>query len=127
MNFLIDNSLSPMFAESLRKAGHDSVQVRRYGIHKADDEVVFDRALEEVRVLVSAGTDFSALLAARQAAKPSVILFKRESAQRPDAQAALLLANLTTITDLLHQGSIIVFEEERLRGRLLPLVHSARS
>ncbi len=126
MNFLIDNSLSPVFAETLRMAGHDCVQVRRYGIHKADDEVIFDRAAEEVRVLVSAGTDFGTILAMRQAAKPSVILFGRESAQRPEAQADLLLANLSTISDLLQQGSIIVFEEGRLRSRLLPLLRSSR-
>jgi predicted nuclease of predicted toxin-antitoxin system len=90
VNFLIDNSLSPVFAENLRLAGHDSVQVRRYGIHKADDEVIFDRAAEEVRVLVSAGTDFGTILTTRQGAKPSVILFGRESAQRPEAQAGLL-------------------------------------
>ncbi len=126
MNFLIDNSLSPVFAETLRMAGHDSVQVRRYGIHKADDEVIFDRAAEEVRVLVSAGTDFGTILTTRQGAKPSVILFGRESAQRPEAQAGLLLANLSTISDLLYQGSIIVFEEGRLRSRSLPLLRSGR-
>lgn len=126
MNFLIDNSLSPTFAESLRMAGHDSVQVRRYGIHKADDEVIFDRAAEEVRVLVSAGTTFGTILATRQAAKPSVILFRRESAQRPEEQAGVLLANLSTITDLLNQGSVIVFEEGRLRSRALPILRSGK-
>ena len=81
MNFLIDSSLSPLVAEQLRLAGHDSIQVRRYGIHKADDEVVFARAAEEYRVLVSADTNFASILAARQAVKPSVILFRPANAQ----------------------------------------------
>jgi predicted nuclease of predicted toxin-antitoxin system len=113
-------------AEKLRQAGHDSVHVRRYGIHKADDQVLFDRAAQEVRVIVSADTDFAIILGTRQAAKPSVILFRRDSPRRPDAQVNLLLANLATIADLLERGSVIVFEEGRLLSRALPLLRSGK-
>lgn len=127
MNFLIDSSLSPLVAEQLRLAGHDSIQVRRYGIHKADDEVVFARAAEEYRVLVSADTNFASILAARQAAKPSVILFRREAPRRAEKQAALLLANMSTLTELLEQGSLVVFEDGHLRSRPLPLLQPRKS
>ena len=127
MNFLIDSSLSPLVAEKLRSAGHNSIQVRRYGIHKADDEVVFARAAEEYRVLVSADTNFASILAARQAAKPSVILFRRESPRRAEKQAALLLANMSTLTELLEQGSLVVFEDGHLRSRPLPLLQTHKS
>lgn len=120
MNFLIDNSLAPLLAEKLREAGHDSVHVRRYGIHKADDEVIFERASQEDRVLVSADTDFGAMLGSKQVAKPSVILIKRSSVRRPEAQARLLLANRPVIADLLDHGSIVVFDGARLRSRTLP-------
>ena len=126
MNFLVDHSLSPAVAEKLRQAGHDSVHVRRYGIHKADDEVLFDRAAQEVRVLVSADTDFATILATRQTTKPSVILFRRDTHRRPDAQARLLLANLPTISDLLDHGAIIIFEENRLLSRAAPLLRSGK-
>ena len=126
MNFLIDNSLSPAVAERLRQAGRDAVHVRRYGIHKADNEVIFARAAEEDRVVVSADTRFGVMLTARQAPRPSVILFRRESPRHPQAQAALLLANLETIAELLDQGSVIVFEEGRLRSRTLPILRSSR-
>jgi predicted nuclease of predicted toxin-antitoxin system len=126
VNFLIDSSLSPTLAEKLREAGHDSVHVRRYGIHKADDDVVFDRATQEERVLVSADTDFAAMLTGRQAVKPSVILLKRPSPRRPEEQASLILANKTVIADLLEQGSIIVFEEARLRARTLPILRGGK-
>ena len=122
MNFLIDSSLSPSLAEKLREAGHDSVHVRRYGIHKADDDVIFARAMQEERVLISADTDFAALLTRRQAPKPSVILLKRPSPRRPEEQAALILANCSAIAGLLDQGSIVVFEEGRLRTRMLPIM-----
>lgn len=126
MNFLVDHSLSPAVADKLRQAGHDSVHVRRYGIHRADDEVLFDRAAQEVRVLVSADTDFATILATRQTTKPSVILFRRDTHRRPDAQASLLLANLPTISDLLNHGAIIVFEENRLLSRAAPILRSGK-
>jgi predicted nuclease of predicted toxin-antitoxin system len=127
VNFLIDSSLSPALAEKLREAGHDSVHVRRYGIHKAEDEVIFDRATQEERVLVTADADFNALLAARQAAKPSVILFKRTTPRRPTEQAKLLLANRTVIADLLDRGCIIIFDDVRLRSRTLPILRSRKT
>jgi predicted nuclease of predicted toxin-antitoxin system len=126
VNFLIDSSLSPVLAEKLREAGHDSVHVRRYGIHKAEDEVIFDRATQEERVLVSADADFSSLLALRQAPKPSVILLKRPTPRRPAEQASLLLANRAVIADLLDRGNIIVFEEGRLRSRTLPMLRRGK-
>ena len=121
MNFLVDNSLSPVLAQRLRQAGRDAVHVRHYGLHKADDAVIFARAAEEDRVVVSADTQFISVLTMRQAVKPSVILFRGESPRHPQAQADLLLANLAAIADPLMQGSVVVFEDQRLRSRTLPI------
>ncbi len=77
-------------------------------------------------MVVSADTRFGVMLTARQAPRPSVILFRRESPRHPQAQAALLLANLETIAELLDQGSVIVFEDGRLRSRTLPIMRSSR-
>ncbi len=103
------------------------MHVRRYGIHKADDDVVFARATQEERVLISADTDFAAMLNGRQAVKPSVILLKRPSPRRAEAQASLILANRTVMADLLDQGSIIIFEEGRLRARTLPILRGNKT
>ena len=57
MKLLVDNALSPVLAELLRKAGHEAVHVRDIGLHHAADEDIFERAASEDFVLVTADTE----------------------------------------------------------------------
>jgi predicted nuclease of predicted toxin-antitoxin system len=63
VRFLVDASLSPSVVGSLNGAGHDAVHVGYVLPLNAPGDVVFDAAVEQGRVIVTADTDFGEILA----------------------------------------------------------------
>lgn len=126
MKFLVDDALSPLVAQGLRKGGYDAVHVRDIHLQEAEDEDIFNWCVSEDRIVVSADTDLGTLLALRNAKKPSVVLLRRISQRRPAEQVTVLLANLPGLKEPLETGAVAVIDGHRLRVRILP-IYSGRS
>jgi predicted nuclease of predicted toxin-antitoxin system len=121
VRFLVDENLSPLLAASLRDAGHDAVHVRDLGMAHDDDVTVLAYARTDDRVLVTADTDFGGLLAGSGEHLPSVILLRRLQGRRAAVQAQHLLEHLEDLEVDLEAGSVVAFEDVRLRVRRLPI------
>ncbi|MEU4384905.1 DUF5615 family PIN-like protein [Promicromonospora sp. NPDC023805] len=77
MRLLLDNNLSVRLVELLSAAGLEVQHVRDLGLAAATDAVVLDAAATAGQVLVSADSDFGALLAAGNRSGPSFVLLRR--------------------------------------------------
>jgi predicted nuclease of predicted toxin-antitoxin system len=101
-------------------AGHDAVHVRAYAMHAASDDEILARALTEDRIVVSADSDFSAILAAQEAERPSFILFRDPNPLVARDYLEMLLPALSMLERELLGGCVAVFRGDRLRVRKLP-------
>lgn len=86
----------------------------------AKDQEILARALTEDRIVVSADSDFSAILAAQEAIRPSFILFREPNLMRADDYINLLVPALQVLEPELMSGCVAVFRRGRLRVRRLP-------
>ena len=119
----------------LGAAVHDVVHARDIGLKSAPDSTVLETAAETGRVLISGDTDFGELLAASNAASPSVVLFRRQGQRCAVQIADLLLMNLATVVADLEAGAVVVFDTgmsadracESATGASLCSARSARS
>ena len=71
MRLLLDQNLSRHLRGLLEGSKFDAIDTRSLGLQRANDAEIVDVALRERRIIVSADSDFGAILSARQAQKPS--------------------------------------------------------
>ena len=121
MRLLIDNALSPVISDRLSDLGHDCVHVRERDLQSASDSSILSFAESENRVIVSADTDFGALLAIRNKALPSFILLRKTQGLRPEHIVDLLSGLLLEYEDELDQGCVLTVGDTRVRIRMLPI------
>jgi predicted nuclease of predicted toxin-antitoxin system len=121
VKFLVDENLSPFVAKALVELGHDAVHVDELGAQGVPDDGIMALAAAQARVIISADTDFGALLASTRATKPSVILVRALITQRPSQLAATVAGHLDLIEAELLSGAIAAFGRDALRVRPLPL------
>jgi predicted nuclease of predicted toxin-antitoxin system len=121
VKLLLDANLSPRVARLLKEAGHDAIHVADIGLLTAADPDILRTAAKEERILLTADSDFGALLALGSLASPSVLLLRSADHLRPNEQAELIAANLPQIAEDLKKGAIVSLTRDRLRVRELPI------
>jgi len=121
MKLLVDANLSPKVAQGLCAAGFEANHVAEFDLHSATDDQIFDWAVEQGFVVVTADSDFGMLLALRRATSPSVVQLRHVAELAPDAHIELLVENLSTIREDLERGAIASLSPGRLAVRDLPL------
>jgi predicted nuclease of predicted toxin-antitoxin system len=120
VRLLVDANLSPVVSARLREAGHEAIHVFDVGFEQASDEAIVEYALEHDYVIVSADTDFAAILARLDRAKPSFVLLRHVNEMTPEQHAALLRANLDALAEDLEAGAVASFARGTIRVRRLP-------
>lgn len=124
MKLLLDANLSPEVGRRLKEEGHDAIHVADIGLLTATDPEILRAAAKEERILLTADSDFGALLALGSLASPSVLLLRSADHLRPAEQAELIAANLPQIAKDLEKGAIVSLTRDRLRIRELPVAQS---
>lgn len=117
----MDANLSPKLVGRLARTGLAVVHVADIGLLAADDALIFDRAVAQGYVVVTADTDFPMLLALRRAVSPSVVLLRHVSGLSQAALGDLLVANLPSVSDDLERGAVVSLSPTRLAVRTLPI------
>jgi predicted nuclease of predicted toxin-antitoxin system len=87
----------------------------------AENVDVLERARREFRVLISADSDFAALLALQEAPQPSFVLFREKNVTSAEQYADLLLSNISVLESDLNRGCVVVFRGGLIRIRSLPI------
>lgn len=121
MKFLVDMPLSWKLAEFLREKGHDAFHIRERNLHRLKDEEIFNLAVKEQRIIITADLDFSRIFSlSYRAGNPGLVLFREGNLS--DSQMQVFMERvLETITPHKIQNSIVVVEHNRIRVTPLPL------
>lgn len=120
MKLLIDMNLSPRWASLLINAGFNATHQSVLGAYNATDSEIMAYAKAHDYIVLTHDLDFSAILAATQGKKPSVVQIRADDVN-PDAIGKQVTAALRQMSTELVDGALLTVDTSRTRVRLLPL------
>jgi predicted nuclease of predicted toxin-antitoxin system len=120
MKLLIDMNLSPRWVSLLEDAGFEAAHWSTLGGSDAPDTEIMAFAKVNAYVVLTHDLDFSAILAAAQGEKPSVVQIRAEDVS-PDAIGNPVIVSLQQMTAELEEGALLTIDPNRTRLRVLPL------
>jgi predicted nuclease of predicted toxin-antitoxin system len=120
MKLLIDMNLSPRWVKALAEAEIEASHWSSLGPVNASDADIMSFARTHGYVVLTHDLDFSAILAATQDAKPSVVQI-RAADVRPETTGPVLIEALRQMAAQLEEGALLTIDPARARLRVLPL------
>ena len=102
MRLLLDENVSPKIVRALSKAGHNVYHVRDRGLRGRADHVIWRRAIDESRVLVTINARDFVRLAKREELHGGLITFP--SRLTPDEQLAQIVRAIARFDADIAQG-----------------------
>ena len=120
MKFLADMCVDVRVVRWLREQGYDAVHLRDEGLHKMPNGQIFEKAINENRIVITFDLDFGEIAAFTRGEKASVILFRLQNTRISNVLDRLAYV-LENSSEALSKGAVIVVEEFRHRIRYLPI------
>ncbi len=120
MKLLVDMNLSPRWISFLTNAGIEAAHWSAFGRNNAPDSEIMAYAEANGYVVLTHDLDFSAMLAATQGRKPSVVQIRAEDVS-PDVIGDQIIGALRQMTSELGEGALVTVDPKRTRIRILPL------
>ena len=112
--------VSVRVAEWLRQEGNATTHLRDEGLQTLADQLIFQKALVEDRIIVTFDLDFGEIAALSQGKIVSVVILRLSNA-RAEYVIQRLEAVIPTVEPALISGAIVTIEDTRHRIRLLPI------
>jgi len=113
-------NLSPNWVDRLNTAGLPAIHWSSIGRMDATDIEIMAYAAEHGYVVLTHDLAFSAILAATQGTKPSVVQIRSDNLS-PTAIGEPIIAALQQMTAELEAGALLTVDPGRTRLNLLPL------
>ena len=120
MTLLVDMNLSPRWVELLTRHGIGAIHWSTVGSADAPEREIMEYANRHEQIVLTHDLDFSAILAANQGKKPSVIQIRSDNIS-PDAIGDRVVAAIMQMEKELDEGALLSIDPKGARLRLLPL------
>jgi predicted nuclease of predicted toxin-antitoxin system len=120
MKLVVDMNLSPRWIDLLNDAGIEAVHWSKIGRPNAPDSEIMTYARANDCIVLTHDLDFSAILAATQGARPSVVQIRAEDVS-VNAIGKQVVAALWQMEAELAEGALLTVDPNRTRLKLLPL------
>jgi len=120
LEFLANMNISPLTVEQLKKKGWNVVRISDVMDRGSKDIDVLLYAQKQNKVVITQDLDFSAILAIRGYAKPSLINLRLEN-PRPDLVSSRIVEVVSAMEKELEEGVVVTIDETSARYRNLPI------